>query len=159
MRSMHFRHSLVFVLLIFLISPIHAKSSESSQQLYPPKDIDGMIDRLKAEGDKRRVMIKPYQLSFKAELMSELKQGEYSLIYDGLQFWGIDPMPEVTHSIYVKTPGGKVIGVYVEKEAATGLAKENVGAQAELYALHVYNYEHGPRLLIVSYKALSHEPE
>jgi len=145
------------------LEPVLAKEgrSETSQeqldlvalaQHYPLQDMDGMIELLIAKGDKRRVMIKPYQLRFEGELMAAPKSGSYSLIYDSLKLWGLQPLPNVTHASYIKTPGNKVMPVYLDESAAKRLSDEPVGMKATFYALHVYNYEHGPRLLILSYQ-------
>jgi len=125
------------------------------EQHYPLKNIDSMIERLISKGDQRRIMINPYKLSFAGELMATPKEGEFSLIYDSLKLWGVDPLPNVSHSSYIKTPLGKVMPVYLDELAAKRLNDEAVGMSATFYALHVYNYEHGPRLLILSYKATS----
>jgi len=125
------------------------------EQHYPFQDIDGMINRLVSKGDKRRIMINPKKLSFEGELKAAPKEGEFSLIYDSLKLWGVDPLPNVSHSSYIKTPLGKVIPVYLDELAAKRLNDEAVGMKATFYGLHVYNYEHGPRLLILSYKASS----
>jgi hypothetical protein len=121
------------------------------EQHYPEQDVDAMIERLTEVGDTRRLMIKPYKLRFEGELMTKPKAGSYSLIYDSLKLWGVDPLPNVTHSSYIKTNGGKVIAVYLQDSVAERLSESNVGAQGTFYVLHAYNYEHGPRFLVLSH--------
>ena len=123
------------------------------EKYYPKKDVDAMIAGLLKEGESRRMMIKPYKFRFDGELMSAPKAGDYSVIYQGLEVWGVKPLPDASHSAYIKTPGGKVIGVYLQNSAALRLNNEAIGTKATFYVLHAYNYKHGPRLLVLSYFA------
>ena len=146
----------ILILCLLMMVPswadIPASQTETDLQ-YPQKDIDGMLSRLLKEGDKRRIMIKPYKLRFKGQLMAKPEMGDYSLAYDSLQLWSSASLPTISHSSYIQTAAGKVIAVYVEEAVASRLSHENVGLQATFYALHLYNYEYGPRLLILSYQS------
>jgi hypothetical protein len=118
---------------------------------YKTVSVDEMIQRLSKPGDKQRYFIAPVPVKFSATLMQMPKPGTFQLVYDSLNAWGVDPIPEVSHSSYLKVETGQVIPVYVEKQAADFVrANMVVQQQAEFYALHIYNYEQGPRFLVVS---------
>ena len=114
-------------------------------------DVDRVIKKLSKPGDKNRYFINPVPVRFTATLMKKPRPGQFELVYEALKAWNVSPLPKVGHGAYLKTKDEYVIPVYLERRAAEFINKKmNVKQQAEFYALHIYNYEKGPRFLVVS---------
>ncbi|WP_415889028.1 hypothetical protein ACMXYV_13705 [Neptuniibacter sp. SY11_33] len=100
---------------------------------------------------KQRLMIQPEPIQFQAQLMSMPKAGKFSLAYDALQLWQSESeLPTIDHSAFVGLQEGPVLGVYVTHEAAKMLRQINLEVPTQFYAMHIYNYSKGPRLVIVA---------
>ena len=156
---------LVFLLLAFSL-PVFAFEAPKAPKAniafesgdYAEVNVSQMIKFLSKHGDKQRYFIEPAPVRFTATVMQMPKAGKFELVYDALTAWGVSPLPEVGHGSYLKVEGDKVIPVYLEKQAADFInANMAVQQQAEFYALHIYNYEKGPRFLVVSVNASSVE--
>ncbi len=104
----------------------------------------------KMAAKKQRAMLPPSAVQFDARLMVAPEPGTFSLVYDALGLWGDGELPEVTHSVFVGADNGRVIGAYVSRAAASQLQKLAVGSVVHFYAIHIYNYARGPRLVIVA---------
>ncbi len=123
---------------------------------YKPVNVRQMIKRLSKPGDKQRYFIAPAPVKFSATLMQKPRLGRFELVYDSLSAWGVSPLPKVDHGSYLKVEGEQVIPVYLETKAASFIKRHMVvDQQAEFYALHIYNYEKGPRFLVVSVDEVS----
>lgn len=108
----------------------------------------------KLAAEKKRVMLPPEAVQFKARLMSPPKPGQFSLVYDALGLWGredssSDERPEVTHSAFIGSESGPVLGMYLSSAAAKQLVPLEVGSDLTVYAVHLYNYAGGPRLVVL----------
>ncbi|WP_415882140.1 hypothetical protein [Neptuniibacter sp. QD34_54] len=100
---------------------------------------------------KQRLMLQPEAIQFQALLMARPKPGRFSLAYDALQLWERDEeLPNIDHSAFVGLKNGPVLGVYVTHEAAKMLNKIELEKPVQFYAMHIYNYSNGPRLVIVA---------
>lgn len=100
---------------------------------------------------KHRLMFQPKAIRFQAQLMSKPKPGTFTLAYDALQFWkGDAEIPNIDHSAFVGFEKGPVLGAYVTQEAAKMLNKLELNTTVTFYAMHIYNYSKGPRLVIVA---------
>lgn len=100
---------------------------------------------------KQRLMILPDSIRFEGTLKSLPKQGRFELVYDALQLWDSDAeMPNVDHSAFITSQDAPVIAVYVSHEAATYLKQVGLDEAAIFYAVHIYNYAGGPRLVIIA---------
>lgn len=102
---------------------------------------------------KQRLMLPPSAVQFDARLMSAPKPGQFSLVYDALGLWQqaeeADDRPEVTHSAFVGVDNGPVLGMYLSKAAAKQIQQYEVNSNLHLYAVHLYNYAGGPRLVVL----------
>lgn len=104
--------------------------------------------------NKQRLMLKPSAITFNAQLLQAPKAGKFSLVYDALQLWPSDQaLPKIEHSTFIRADSDKVIGVYLSNAAATqidALADANtLPINAQFYAIHIYNYAKGPRLVVI----------
>jgi len=147
--------SLLFVMLFTSVSGFALEAPKASVAFesgdYAEVNVSQMIKLRSKPGDNQRYFIEPTPVRFTATVMQMPKAGKFELVYDALTAWGVSPLPEVGHGGYLRVEGGEVIPVYLEIQAAefinTNMAEQQ---QAEFYALHIYNYEKGPRFLVVS---------
>lgn len=147
---------LITVLFVFSIASVQAENTippvEKLKLQYKTVELDKLISGARKENDPRRYMIQPYGVQFTAQLQTAPKPGTFKLVYDALNFWDMKPLPEVTYSAFVRTPEGEVISVYIEKQAAQRMLEHlKPGEPTTFYALHIYNYSKGPRLLLMSF--------
>lgn len=103
---------------------------------------------------QQRLMLPPSTIQFDATLMAPPKAGHFSLVYDALNLWGDGDMPEVSHSAFVGAKDGRVIAVYVSKPAAQQLKSLPQNELSHFYAVHIYNYAKGPRLVVIGAETL-----
>lgn len=100
---------------------------------------------------KQRVMLPPKAIQFEGWAMALAKPGKFSLVYDALSLWSTEEdLPKVTHSAFISAKGAPVLPVYVAEEAAKHIEAIGVKNMASFYAVHIYNYAKGPRLVIVA---------
>ncbi len=102
---------------------------------------------------KQRLMLPPSAISFEAFLMSKPKQGKFELVYEALSLWSSesdDGLPNVNYSAFVGYKEEPVIGVYVSEKAAEMLLQVDMTKPVTFYAIHIYNYAKGPRVVIVA---------
>lgn len=107
---------------------------------------------------KQRAMLPPSAVQFNAKLMQAPTSGEFSLVYDALLLWPSDaPLPKIDHSAFLQAKDGRVISVYVSDAAAAQLKAlyQNSPVDAHIYAIHIYNYAQGPRLVVIGASAAS----
>lgn len=103
---------------------------------------------------KQRLMLKPSAIQFDAKLKARPKQGKYNLVYEALSLWGEGKMPNITHSGFIEASDGRVLSVYVSNQAEQQIRSIPLGQPTNFYAIHIYNYAKGPRLIIVGAQAL-----
>lgn len=150
-----------FLIILFFSFNLHAVTPEiDSRDVYREVMLSVFVDANQISqimtDKKQRLMLKPEPIAFQAALMSEPKPGQFSLAYDALRLWqGEEELPDIDHSAFVGIEGGPVLGVYVTHEAAKMLESIPLKTPATFYAMHIYNYAKGPRLVIVAVNAIS----
>ena len=112
---------------------------------------------------KSRFMLPPSAIQFDATLLQPPKPGKFSLVYDALSLWQSDaPLPTVDHSAFLQTDDERVIAVYVSSVAAEQLkaiAAQNIKLpqKSHIYAIHIYNYAKGPRLVVIGASSMTQQ--
>lgn len=150
-----------FSVFLFFSFQLHAVTPETDgrdayREVMLPAFVDANQISQRMVDKKQRLMLKPEAVQFQAQLMAKPKPGKFSLAYDALQLWqGEAELPNIDHSAFVGVEGGPVLGVYVTHEAAEMLQSVSLKSPATFYAMHIYNYAKGPRLVIVAVNAIS----
>ncbi|MCV6611683.1 MAG: hypothetical protein OIF55_12990 [Amphritea sp.] len=152
---------LALFFIFFLNMPVHAQSVDHSpaQELFEEVDlakfyIENQIADDMAE-KKHRLMLQPSPVRFQAFLMSMPKLGSFSLVYDAFALWTDqqfvvqDKGAVINHSAFLGLHEGPVLGVYLSDAVAHQLKNYSVGTELEIYAVHIYNYSGGPRLVVL----------
>lgn len=154
---------LLLIALLFLAFGIQLTWAEQAAVSEQPEQfktvqLSSFIDNnqisLRMVEKKQRVMLPPSTIQFDATLMAPPQSGQFSLVYDALKLWGAGEMPEIDHSAFIGTKDGRVIAVYVSKEAAQQLKTLPHTTLSRFYAVHIYNYAKGPRLIIIGAETL-----
>jgi hypothetical protein len=156
-------------LLLALSSSVFAEdlshTDVNSDNKFETIELSNFIDKNQIPIDmiaaKKRVMLPPNAVQFDSTLLQSPKPGKFSLVYDALSLWQSDaPLPTVDHSAFLQTDDERVIAVYVSSVAAEQLkliAAQNIKApqKSHIYAVHIYNYSKGPRLVVIGASPLS----
>lgn len=75
-------------------------------------------------------------------------------MYQVLNFFPMNPRPVVNHRMFVTTPGGYIMPVYVEDQAVKTIRdglKED-GKTVRFIGYHMYNYSKGPAILVTGFR-------
>lgn len=154
----------IFVAVSLLISCFcHADALTSNTTgQFKKIDLDTFIAQnhvsKKMADKKQRAMLPPTAVQFTAKLMQAPKPGKFSLVYDALSLWPSDePLPHIDHSAFLKADNGRVISTYVSKVAAEQLKSLYIDTPVDthIYAIHIYNYAKGPRLVVIGAAAVA----
>ncbi len=171
-----FPHVVTYLLLILVLFAsgyaLADKSASEAKSLLSDEQVKQQYERVnlaafirknhvsKQMADKKqRTMLPPALIQFKGRLMAAAKPGKFSLVYDAINLWAGGDQPAVTHSAFIGAEDGRVIGSYVTQSAAVQMKGLEVGGELIFYALHLYNYAKGPRVLILAVTGDSVETE
>ncbi|MFQ3226020.1 MAG: hypothetical protein ACI8Z5_002289 [Lentimonas sp.] len=118
-------------------------------------DLDQFIEQEIESSDRmegRRVLKMADPVSFVAGMKRFPEERKLTYIYTALEVAGVQPLPDIGHRMFVESEEGRIIPVYLERQAALRLAAElKEGAEAEFFGYHVYSYSKGPALLVVDF--------
>ncbi|MCO4759698.1 MAG: hypothetical protein KC477_16875, partial [Oceanospirillaceae bacterium] len=157
LASLSLRPSIVLALVLLALSSqaIASNSSDTApvsshfESVVLNEFIDANQLSAKMIEKQQRLMLPPSTIQFDATLMALPKAGHFSLVYDALNLWGDGDMPEISHSAFVGAKDGRVIAVYVSRSAAHQLKSLPQNQLSHFYAVHIYNYAKGPRLVVI----------
>ena len=142
----------VVAVLVALLLP--GQQVSASSDAFEQVDLDLFIEdatrKSKAAGKKVITLAAPVR--FHASLKRHPEAREMSYVYTALQLGGVDPLPVVEHRMFIESKGGRIMPVYVEKEAVGWINDRlKVDQQARFLGYHLFNYEKGPAILVVGF--------
>ena len=159
--------SLLLTLSSTVIAEDASHTDSNSVKKFETIKLDNFIDKNQIPLDmiaaKKRVMLPPSAVQFDATLLQPSMPGKFSLVYDALSLWQSDaPLPTVDHSAFLQTDDERVIAVYVSSVAAEQLkaiAAQNIKLpqKSHIYAIHIYNYAKGPRLVVIGASSMTQQ--
>lgn len=132
------------------------------------KTIDGQAERVNldqfveanypsVEGTK--VIVVPKNIQFRAKIKRHPEHIQARYVFKALGMMQVNPLPPISHRMFIETSNGKIFSMYVEKATAKAIEKQlAVDQWYEFQGYHVYNYAKGPAIVIdqlVSTQALS----
>ncbi|MEM7173181.1 MAG: hypothetical protein AAF530_23660 [Pseudomonadota bacterium] len=114
-------------------------------------DLDNFIATQQPTMPGTRTILPPGRVSFVAVLKSQPELIKVQYLFEALAVMQIEPLPKVSHRIFVESAEGTIIPVYVEDKAVP-LIKDKVAteSQASFVGYHVYNYSKGPAIVVDS---------
>jgi hypothetical protein len=115
--------------------------------------LDSFVEQeKKAVGKGKRIIRMAAPISFEARVKRHPEERPMHYVYEVLEMSGVKPLPEVGHRMFVESRGGRIIPVYVEKQAAARIGSGvKVGKTARFLGYHLYSYGKGPAVLVVDF--------
>lgn len=127
-------------------------ASASEDQDFKNVELDAFIVHEKEAGKDKKLIKMAVPLQFSAKMKRFPEERKLSYIYIAMELAGVDPLPEVNHRMFIESEEGRIIPVYIEKEAVrkvkAGLKEEDT---AQFLGYHIYSYSKGPAILVVDY--------
>ncbi len=119
-----------------------------------PIDIDAFVAEQRPMTQGTTSLLPPSPVRFVARLKQYPQPRKVEYLYQVLEFFPMDPRPEVNHRMFVTTPGGHILPVYVDDRAVEGIRDDlkEEGAEASFYGYHMYNYAKGPAILVTGFQ-------
>lgn len=116
-------------------------------------DIDHFVQTQRPQKKGTNSLIKPKPVRFLATVKQYPKQRKVEYMYRVLEFFPMDPVPEVNHRMFLTTPKGYVMPVYVEDGIANKISNnlEEEGGLIRFFGYHMYNYSKGPAILVTGF--------
>ena len=145
------RLSLILVLFAVLESPAAAAAGDEQ---FKPVVLDEFIEQEKqvAQDAKKKIIRMMAPLKFSAKMKRFPEEKKMAYIYTAMMAAGVNPMPEADYRMFVESPEGRIIPVYVEKQTVeklkAGLKEEQ---SAQFLGYHIYTYAKGPAILVVDF--------
>lgn len=154
-RACRYRILGMFFMVILAMTAWESQAMAENEN-FKPVELDSFIRRQKSPGGKQRIIKMADPVSFKARMKRYPEEKNMSYVYTALKMAGVEPLPTVDHRMFVESEQGRIIPVYVEKQAAaklrTGLREEQ---SARFMGYHVYNYAKGPAILVVDFERVN----
>jgi len=119
-----------------------------------PIDIDAFVAEQRSMTQGTTSLLPPSPVRFVARLKQYPQPRKVEYLYQVLEFFPMDPRPEVKHRMFVTTPGGHILPVYVDDKAVEAIRNglKEGGAEASFYGYHMYNYSKGPAILVTGFQ-------
>lgn len=141
--------------LIFLSNISLADPSINSVDVISEPDFSAFVDRVRLPGIKisgQREMVPERYIELTVILKSKPVDKSYELINFLLKGMAAKPL-NIHHSVFIGAANGPVLNAYAAEAAAQQLEGLDLNSPVQIQALHVYNFERGPRLVILSASA------
>lgn len=136
------------MLLAALVGP----AATAAEPQYQDIDIDDLVARARPAKKGTSAFFQPSPVRFGARIKQEPRKRDTEYLYTALSFFPLDPEPKVSHRMFLDTPGGHPLPVYVEDSLVEGLKHLGAGTAVIVTGWHVYNYSKGPAILITGYE-------
>ncbi len=116
-------------------------------------DLDTLIARNSTQKKGEKFIFFPRALCFSAVIQQLPKKANAEYLLNALAMMGVEPLPLVRHQMFIRSKQGKVIAVYVN-DKLTKIINESFMPEQTInwLALHSYNYNRGPALLLVGFQ-------
>lgn len=146
------------VMLVLLMGATVATEAPESGETpavgieYKDIDIDDLVQRARPPKAGTSVFFQPSPVRFGGRIKQEPHERDTDYLYTALSFFPLAPEPKVSHRMFIETPGGHILPVYVEDSQVKGLKQLGEGTAVIVTGWHVYNYSKGPAILITGYE-------
>jgi len=150
--------SKTLIFMILLTAVVCPFTLAAQDEEFKTIKLDRFIEKEKKAVDsaKKKLIIMAAPIRFEAKMKRFPEERNMSYVYTAMELAGINPMPEVSHRMFIESVEGRIIPVYVEKQTVaklkTGL---NQDEKAQFIGYHVYSYAKGPAILIVDFFSFS----
>jgi len=137
----------LIVCLLFLSAPSLTFSEDAPA--FKPLDLDVMITAGSPEKEGEVILLPLPAIQVEAEVAEAPRPRKSEYVRKVLMRWGVDPLPNITHGMTLRSLKGQEVSIYLEENAARrAKADLSVNDRVTLFGYHVYNSKHGPGILV-----------
>lgn len=112
-------------------------------------DIDKYIASQQPIQKGSRTILPPQFIAFSAVVKSHPETIKVRYLYTALSMMKVDPLPAVSHRMFLETAAGKIFPVYVEDNVVAAIrSNAAVDSRAAFKGYRAYNYSKGPAIVI-----------
>lgn len=141
--------ALLLAAFLLLLSAAGAAANPLFGEDYRAVDLDAFVARHKPDQPNQRIILPPRNISFRATLKRHAEKIEVSYLLAALAMMKVEPLPAVSQRLFLATPQGSIIAVYVEDAAAEAIREAvTVEGSAEFLGYHAYSYSKGPAIVV-----------
>ncbi len=150
-------HKSIYVVLAVFCLAVGASGAARAEPIggyeTEPVDLDHFINTQRPVMDGTRTILPPRRVSFAAVLKSQPEQIKVEYLFEALSLMQVNPLPKVSFRVFVESPEGSIVPMYVEDAAAAAIqSRVATDSRADFSGYHVYNYSKGPAVVIDTVK-------
>lgn len=129
-----------------------ASSATDPTRSYKPVQLGELVEKSRTEIAGQRIIFAPTAVKFQARLSALPAPQKTEYLQSALSMMKVSTVPKVSQRIGLDYGGDKALAAYIEDGAAERLAKTTkLGQALTFYALHIYNNNRGPALVVTSF--------
>lgn len=151
-RTARLGAAVLTALLLALAGLAMAADEPPADPVYQDIDIDYLVAVARPEKAGTSAFFQPAPVRFGARVKQGPRKRKVEYLYTALSFFPLDPEPKVSHRMFLDTPGGHPLPVYVDDSQVKRLKRLAAGTPATFYGWHVYNYSKGPAILVTGFE-------
>lgn len=127
-------------------------NAASAAQSYKAVNLGELVDKSRTEIAGQRIIFVPTPVKFEARLSALPAPQKAEYLQSALAMMKVSTVPKVSQRIGLDYGGDKSLAAYIEDGTAQRLGKSaKLGQTLTFYALHVYNNNRGPALVVTSF--------
>ncbi len=146
------RGAALLAALLLALAGLATANEPPAEPQYQDIDIDRLVETARPPKAGTSALFRPVPVRFGARIKQAPAKRKVEYLYTALSFFPLDPVPEVSHRMFLDTPGGHPLPVYVEDSLVKGLKRLGEGTAVIVSGFHVYNYSKGPAILVTGYQ-------
>lgn len=129
-----------------------ASSATDPASSYKPVQLGELVEKSRTEIAGQRIIFAPTAVKFQARLSALPAPQKTEYLQSALAMMKVSTVPKVSQRIGLDYGGDKALAAYIEDSTAARLAKTaKLGQALTFYALHIYNNNRGPALVVTSF--------
>lgn len=146
--------SLAILAIIVEGAAISKRPDQTLTVTFKPIDIDRFVAEQRPTREGSTSLMQPSPVIFEAGIKQYPHKRKVTYMYTVLEFFPMAPRPEVNHRMFVTTPGGHIMPVYVDDSIVESIKRrlKEGGKRVSFYGYHMYNYSKGPAILVTGFR-------
>lgn len=116
-------------------------------------DIDHYVAVKRSRTKGKTLLIQPDPISFIGSVKQHPHPRKVSYLYEALAIYPMEPLPVVAHRMFMTTPKGHIMPLYVEKAAVEKIKQQlkEDGETVRFFGYHMFSYYKGPAIMVTSF--------
>lgn len=130
-----------------------APTTDATDVGFSQVDIDAYVEGQRPLKKGTTLLLQPRPVGFIASLKQYPAERQVRYLHEVLDMFPMEPRPEVRHRMFVTTPGGHIMPVYVEHSQVARIREQlkEDGEVVRFFGYHLYNYSKGPAILVTGF--------